>query len=78
MDEQAIKKTWAKLLIPMAVGLLILLTAILFHRLGSKRPGPQTLWMFVGVLGAIFILFPGVKALKFRRYLQKQSEADQH
>jgi len=76
MDEREIRKSWRKLIIPFVSGLIILITAILFHRLGSKRPGPQTLWIFAGVLGAIFTLFPGIKMIKFRQYLKDRNNPE--
>ena len=71
MDQKEISKTWRKLIIPVIIGVILLITSILNHRLGSKRPGPQTLWFFAGVLGAIFTILPGFKLLKFNRYLNK-------
>ena len=69
MQEEEIKKTWRQLLIPFFIGLFILVTAILFHRFGSKRPLPQTIALFASVLGFIFTLIPGIKIMKFKKYL---------
>ena len=71
MDQKEIKKTWRKLIVPFLIGITILVTSILAHRLGSKRPGPQTIWLFSGILGGVLTLFPGLKMLKFNRYLNK-------
>ena len=74
MDNKEIKTIWKKLIIPFVIGLIMLITAILFHRLGSKRPGPQTLWLAAGVFGAVFTLFPGIKIIKFRQYLKTRKD----
>lgn len=66
-------------MIPFVIGLIVLTSSVLFHRLGSKRPGPQTLWLFAGIFGAVFTLFPGIKMIKFRQYLKTRkgnSESD--
>lgn len=76
MNDREIRKTWRKLIIPFVSGLIILIIAILFHRLGSKRPGSQTLWLFAGVLGAIFTLLPGIKMIKFRQYLKDRNNPE--
>lgn len=75
MNEKEIKQTWRKLVTPFFIGIIVLIVAILFHRLGSKRPGPQTLWLFAGVLGAVFVLFPGIKIIKFRQYLKTRKDS---
>lgn len=70
MHQKEIQSTWKNLIIPFTIGIIILTTAILFHRLGSKRPGPQTFWAFAGILGAVFVVVPGLKMMKFRNYLK--------
>jgi lipopolysaccharide export LptBFGC system permease protein LptF len=74
MDKTEIKRTWKRLLIPFVIGIIVLISGILFHNLGSKRAGPQTLSLFIGVLGAIFIILPGIKMHKFQQYLKKRNK----
>ncbi len=69
MTPEEIKRTWTQLIIPFVIGLVVLIVAIICHRFGSKRPGPQTLWLFVGMLGGVFTTVIGVKLIKFKRYL---------
>lgn len=61
-------------MVPFVIGVIVLAVSVLFHRLGSKRPGPQALWFFVGVFGAIFIFFPGIKMIKFRQHLKTRHD----
>ena len=70
MTQEEIKKTWKDLFIHFLIGVLILIVAILFHRLGSKRSTPQTLWLFVGVFGSILSIYAGNRLLKFYRFLK--------
>ena len=74
MNQSEIKSTWRKLLLPLLLGLVILITSILFHRLGSKRPGPQTLSMFSGLFGVMLTGFSGFKLYKFKKYLASNEE----
>ncbi|MFD2541377.1 hypothetical protein ACFSSB_03535 [Lacinutrix gracilariae] len=74
MTEENIKKTWRNLFTPFLIGIVIFIVALLFHRLGSKRPTPQTISLFGCVLGFVFILFSGMKILKFRKYLKTENE----
>jgi hypothetical protein len=74
MDDKEIKRTWRTLITMFVIGVIVLTTAILFHRLGSKRPGPQTLWLFAGVFGVVFTVFPGIKIIKFRQYLRTRKD----
>jgi len=74
MTEENIKKTWRNLLTPFLIGIVIFIVALLFHCLGSKRPTPQTISLFGCVLGFVFILFSGMKILKFRKYLKTENE----
>jgi hypothetical protein len=74
MHQKEIQSTWKKLIIPFAIGIIILTIAILFHRLGSKRPGPQAFWALAGILGAVFVVIPGLKMIKFRKYLRSLDE----
>ncbi|GEM_PF-1865094 len=76
MDDTEIRRTWRKLIVPFIMGLIILIVAIIFHRFGSKRPGPQALWFFVAVLGAVFTAFPGFQMLRFRQHLKNRNKGD--
>lgn len=69
MNQEEIKKTWTNLMIPLIIGLIILVTAILFHQLGSKRPTPQSISLFGCLFGVIFIIAPLNKIIKFKKYL---------
>lgn len=77
MNDKEIKRTWRKLITPFVFGVIVLIIAILFHQLGSKRPGPQTFWLFAGIFGVVFIIFPGMKIIKFRQY-NKTREDNNH
>ncbi|MGV6831432.1 MAG: hypothetical protein ACWA5P_07720 [bacterium] len=74
MTEEYIKKSWRNLVTPFIIGLVVLIVSILFHRLGSKKPTPQTISLFGCVLGMVFIVFSGMKMLKFRKYLKSLNE----
>ena len=74
MTEETIKKTWRNLLIPFSIGLLVLIVSILLYRLGSKKPLPQTISLFGCVFGVVFMIFPGLKMIKFRKYLKNLGE----
>jgi len=71
MTEENIKKSWKNIITPFVIGLVIFIVSILFHRLGSKRPTPQTLSLFGCVLGIIFMIFSGNKIIKFKKYLKE-------
>ena len=71
MTEENIKKSWKNLLIPFCIGIIIFLVSLYFNRFGSKRPTPQTISLFGCVLGLIFIIFPGIKMIKFKQFLKQ-------
>jgi hypothetical protein len=71
MTDDNIKKSWRNLVIPFCIGLVILFASLYANRFGSKRPTPQTISLFGCVLGLIFIIFPGIKMIKFRNYLKQ-------
>lgn len=71
MDKKEISKTWRNLIVPFVIGVTILLTSIIAHRFGSKRPGPQVIWFFIGVLGGLFTVLPALKMFKFNKYLKE-------
>lgn len=70
MTEENIKKSWQNLLIPFSIGLIVFIVSLLFHRLGSKRPTPQTISLFCCVLGLVFMFFSGIKMWKFKKHLK--------
>jgi len=70
MTEENIKKSWRNLLTPFIIGLVVFIVSILFNRLGSKRPTPQTISLFGCVFGIVFMVFPGIKMIKFKKYLK--------
>ena len=70
MDKEQIKKTWMRLLVPLILGFIILLTGIIWNRLGSKRPDPQTYSFFLSLLGAVLAITAGLKVVKFKKYLK--------
>ncbi len=72
MNENQIKQTWRRLIVSFLLGATILLVAILFHSLGSKRPTPQALSLFVGVLGLVLILVSATKMRAFHKWKQKE------
>lgn len=69
MTEQKINKTWRQLVIPFIIGIALIISGILWHTYGSKKPNPQTLSLFVCVAGVILCLATGVKMIKFKKYL---------
>lgn len=75
MDKRTIDRTWRNLIVPFVLGAVLMIVALLCHRLGSKRPGPQTFWFFAGVLGVVLVVFPGAKMLGFRRYLKSNERS---
>ncbi len=72
MDVNEIRRTWRRLIWPFAIGLLLLFCGALFNSLGSNRPTPQTLSLFIGVFGTMLSLFTGHKMFKFHRWLQEK------
>lgn len=74
MTEDNIKKSWRNLLIPFCIGLVIFLVSIYFNRFGSKRPTPQTISLFGCILGLIFIIFPGIRMIKFKTFLKQNNK----
>ncbi|WP_040282119.1 hypothetical protein [Psychroserpens damuponensis] len=74
MTEENIKKSWRNLLIPICIGIIIFLVALYFNRFGSKRPTPQTISLFGCVLGLIFIIFPGIRMIKFKTFLKQHNK----
>jgi hypothetical protein len=74
MIEEYIKKSWRNLITPFLIGFVIFILSLLFHYLGSKRPTPQTISFFGCVLGLVFMVFTGIKMLKFRRYLESLND----
>ncbi len=71
MTEENIRKN---LRIQFIIGLVIFILSILFHRLGSKKPTPQTISFFGCILGIVFMVFTGSQMLKFKKYLKDRKE----
>jgi fucose 4-O-acetylase-like acetyltransferase len=76
MNEESIKKSWRNLLIPFLIGLTVFTISLVLNQFGSKRPTPQTLSLFGCVLGLVFMFFPGIKMLKFKKYLKEKEKRD--
>ncbi len=74
MDEQQRKNIWNTLLKPFIVGLVILIVAILVHRFGSKKAGMQTISLFAGVFGFVFMAVSGLRLYRFKIYLKNNSQ----
>ncbi len=71
MDKIEIKKTWRKLLTPIIIGLVVFTFSFLYYIYGSKLARPQTISFFGCIFGLVFMIFPGIKALRFRAYLKQ-------
>ena len=74
MTEENIKKSWRNLLAPFIIGLIVFTISFLFNRLGSKKPTPQTFSMFGCIFGIIFMVFPAIKMIRFRKYLKNLND----
>ena len=71
MKQEEIKKVWKDLWIHFWAGAVILIIAILSHRLGSKRSTPETIWFFVGVFGSLLMVYAGNRLCKFYKFLKQ-------
>ena len=69
MTKKEIKEIWRKLLIPFFIGALVLIFSLVLNKFGSKRAIPQMFSLFGTVLGTVFIVFPVIKMIKFKKYL---------
>jgi hypothetical protein len=70
MNQEKTNKTWIKLLIPFTIGVIVLISSILIHRLGNLRPTPQVIFFFIGVFGLILSIFSGIKIIQFKKQLK--------
>jgi hypothetical protein len=71
MTENELKSTWKKLMTPCLVWMVLLIVAVLFNRLGSKNPIPQTVSLFASVYSLTFSIFYSIKIIIFRKKLNK-------
>jgi hypothetical protein len=69
MEESQIRKKWLQLLIPFGISLVVLIIAVLFHRLGSKKSVPQAISFLAGLNGVGFSCVFGFRLIKFQRFL---------
>ncbi len=74
MAPEEIKKTWNNLLSPFIVGLIAFIASVLIYLFGSPNFNYQLLGFFGSIFGLIFMGFPGVKMLQFRRYLKQLND----
>jgi predicted neutral ceramidase superfamily lipid hydrolase len=70
MTETELKKEWKKTITPFVVFVILLIISVLFNRLGSKKPTPQTVSLFASVYSLTFTIFYGIKILLFRKKLK--------
>ncbi|MBR9846961.1 MAG: hypothetical protein GYB35_13030 [Algicola sp.] len=71
MTKDELKKTWKNLITPFIVWIIVLVVAVLFNRLGSKKPTPQTVSLFASVYSLTFTIFYGIKIMLFRKQLKQ-------
>ncbi len=74
MTESELKKTWKRTITPFIVFVLLLIVSVLFNRLGSKKPTPQTVSLFASVYSLTFTIFYGIKIFRFRKFLKQLNE----
>ncbi|WP_033957976.1 hypothetical protein [Psychroserpens jangbogonensis] len=74
MTEDELKKTWKKTITPFIVFVVLLIVSVLFNRLGSKKPTPQTVSLFASVYSLTFTIFYAIKIIKFRQTLKHLNE----
>ena len=74
MTENELRTTWKKTIIPFIVWIVVLIVSVLFNRLGSKRPTPQTVSLFASVYSLTFTIFYAIKIIKFRKNLEQLNE----
>lgn len=76
MESAEIKKTSRKLAIPFVLSALVLIVAILFHRLGSKKSVPQAISFLVGLNGVGFACVFGFRLIKFWVFLNRNKNSE--
>ncbi len=71
MTESELKKEWKKTITPLVVFVILLIVSVLFNRLGTKKPTPQTVSLFASVYCLTFTIFYSIKLIKFRSYIKQ-------
>lgn len=71
MTENDIKKTWKNTITPLIIFAVLLIVSVLYNRLGSKKPVPQTVSLFASVYCLTFTIFYAIKLVKFRTYIKQ-------
>lgn len=71
MTDTELKKTWKHIITPFIIWILLLVVSVLFNRLGSKKPTPQTVSLFASVYSVTFTIFYGIKIVTFRKKLKQ-------
>jgi len=74
MTESELKNTWKKQITPLVIWIVLLIVSVLFNRLGSKKPIPQTVSLFASVYSLTLTFFYSVKIIKFRKKLKQLNE----
>ena len=74
MTETELKKTWKKTITPFIVFVVLLIISVLYNRLGSKKPTPQTVSLFASVYCFTFTIFYAIKIIKFRNFIKQLNE----
>ena len=70
MTEENIKKSWRNLLTAFIIGVIALTVSILFTIYGSKKAVPQVISFYGCIFGLVYIVSPGIKIIKLKRYLK--------
>ncbi|WP_431134549.1 hypothetical protein [Psychroserpens mesophilus] len=71
MTESELKHAWKKLIIPFVIWIVILIISVLYNRLGSKKPVPQTVSLIASVYSLTLTFFYSVKIITFRKKLKQ-------
>ena len=71
MTNNEVKTTWKRIITPFIIWILLLVVAVLFNRLGSKKPTPQTVSLVASVYSLTFTIFYGIKLVTFRKKLKQ-------
>jgi len=74
MTENELKKTWNRIITPFIVFVILLIISVLYNRLGSKKPTPQTVSLFASVYSLTFTIFYAIKILIFRKQLKQLND----
>ncbi|MBR9914450.1 MAG: hypothetical protein GYB32_06425 [Algicola sp.] len=72
MTDEERKYLKKELITPVIVWMILFVIALLFNRLGSKKPTPQTVSFFASVFSFTFIVFYGIKWIKFKTHIKKK------